>query len=73
MRLCKDCKHYRRFLWFDPTCAVAHKSPSSHTRRIYDKVDGRYLGSMGTNRCVALRVGWEKDDCGPDGQYWESR
>ena len=73
MNTCKTCKHFKQFLFFEPKCTVAYRSPSSELREVFDPASGRSKGFLGNSYCRMLRIGWNKYDCGPEGKYWEPR
>jgi hypothetical protein len=73
MRFCKDCKHYKSFWIWGLECLVAEKSPSSRRRSVTDMMTGKIKGHVGSNYPRYLRIGWDKNDCGPDGKYWEPK
>jgi hypothetical protein len=70
--LCKYCEHYRRILFFMPTCA---RIPKQYSYTTTDPVSGR-TRYMGNRTCGAQRFnsgihgGYEY--CGPSGKHWEA-
>lgn len=72
-QLCKDCRHYRRFLLFEPTCALV---PKDHNWSITNKVTGAVY-FMGNRYCISQRALDEEMSgyryCGPQGRYWEPK
>lgn len=73
MKICRDCRFYRRTLLFAPTCA---RIPKDYQWYFTNPVTGERT-LMGNRSCAAQRflnvnrAGYES--CGPDGQYWEKR